>query len=98
LEQSARVFSNTADGAFAVDRRQRIVMWNRAATTLLGHPPEAVLGRRCFEVLRGRDGGGVHCRRGCELMAAARRLDMPATTEVAVRTAGGKSGGCPSER
>lgn len=82
-----QLLSNTADGLIAVDRQQRIVMWNRAATAIVGHRPEAVLGRHCFEVLCGRDAmGGAHCRRGCDLMAAARRSDLPRTCEISVNS------------
>jgi len=41
------------DGVFAVDTRQRIVLWNAACSQLLGISPKKALGRNCFEVLQG---------------------------------------------
>ena len=82
--------ANTADGAFAVDRRQTIVMWNSAATSMLGHRASVVLGRMCYEVLRGRDASGCAvCRSGCTAFEAARRLDAAPTTELATGKADG---------
>ncbi len=83
--------ANTADGAFAVDRRQRIVMWNQSAASILGKQPPEVLGRKCFEVIRGRDAcGGTVCRPGCDVLKAAHRADLPRVMEIATETAEGK--------
>src|SRR6185503_786077 len=41
--------------AFATDSRDRIVFWNRGMADLVGQTSQAVLGRRCYETLQGRD-------------------------------------------
>ena len=38
-------------GAYAIDREQRLLFWNRGAEEILGHGRQEVLGRRCCEVL-----------------------------------------------
>ena len=85
-----RVFefiANTADGVVAVNCAQTIVLWNDAATRLLGHRPEEVLGQKCYATLRGRDAEGCAvCRRGCDVISAAERLKFSPRKEIAVRT------------
>jgi len=64
---------NTAHAVFAVDGCQRILIWNRAAETLLGRSADEVTGRQCYEVVDGRVASGKRlCRRGCPVI---RRLD-----------------------
>lgn len=43
----------SSDAAFAVDRELRVVSWNDRARELLGYSAEEVLGRSCWDVLRG---------------------------------------------
>jgi PAS domain-containing protein len=43
-------WSSTADGVCAVGADGTIVLWNRAAETILGHASGDVLGRPCGEV------------------------------------------------
>ena len=40
-------------GAYVMDERRRILFWNRSAERILGHRPEEVMGRQCYEVLLG---------------------------------------------
>ncbi len=54
LEQLA----HTGDGVFAVDLHHRIILWNRAAESLLGYTAQEVLGKLCEEVIQGRDCNG----------------------------------------
>lgn len=56
------VFARVGDPAFVVDQDGHIVLWNEAAEALLGFPASDVLGRRCYEVVAGRD---PFCRRFC---------------------------------
>lgn len=52
--------------ALGVDGHHRIVLWNRAAERLLGHSATDVIGRRCYEVLDGRDSfGNRFCHGNC---------------------------------
>ena len=63
LYSLARGLSDAADGVFAIDQGQRLVLWNKAAERLLGFQASEVLGRPCYEVLAGRDrAGGVPMR------------------------------------
>jgi PAS domain S-box-containing protein len=65
---------DTADGMFVVDSEQRIVRWNAAAERILGHPSNEVLGRRCYEVVAGReDTVRRHCRKNCPVLVNALR-------------------------
>jgi DNA-binding CsgD family transcriptional regulator len=45
----------TVDGVFAVDAKQRIILWNPACAQLFGIPGRKALGRCCSEVVRGKD-------------------------------------------
>jgi PAS domain S-box-containing protein len=88
-----RVFdfiANSDDGVFAVDHLQSIVLWNERATRILGFSAEEVLGKKCYEVVCGRDDRGcVVCRRGCEAITAAKQLWPAPTRDIEVRTKGG---------
>lgn len=49
-----------------VDSEHHIVFWNRGAERLFGRPATCVLGRRCHEILAGRDVfGNRFCYAGC---------------------------------
>jgi len=69
-----QVFANTADGVFAVDSGGRVVLWNKAATRILGLGAEEALGRRCCDVLSGFDvSGNLICYPGCQVMVLSAR-------------------------
>jgi len=81
------LFEATLDGVFAVDRRQRIVFWNRAAREILGYEPDEVLGRHCYEVMRSVDGSGCAiCRNRCTTVRASLRGELSPTRDVQVDT------------
>ena len=52
-------FAHTGDGAVVVDAEQRIVVWNEAATVLLGYRSEEALGKPCYEVIKTLDSDGA---------------------------------------
>jgi PAS domain S-box-containing protein len=90
MEPVHEFVANTADGAVAVDRQQTITVWNRAACSILGRRAEDVVGRKCFEVLQGRDAKGCEvCRAGCEMFQAASRLSAPPTRDLTMRRSDG---------
>jgi DNA-binding CsgD family transcriptional regulator len=68
-----------ADGhpaAFATDSHDRVVFWNRGMGELLGRRADDALGRRCYEVLAGRDlFGNRFCYANCPVMATLREGD-----------------------
>ncbi len=85
------LLSGTADGVFAVDREQKIVLWNNAAEALLGFTAQEALGRACDEIIGGRDESGcVVCKRGCLMMMIALRHGLPPTRDVWVRAKDGR--------
>lgn len=64
-----RMFANTQDGVFAVNQAGRVVLWNRAATRILGFTAEDTLEKRCCDVMRGLDvSGNLLCYPGCQVM------------------------------
>tara|TARA_B100000315_G_C14540981_1_gene570854 strand:- start:264 stop:926 length:663 start_codon:yes stop_codon:yes gene_type:complete len=64
----------TSDGAFAVNPHQEIVYWSASAERLLGHAAKDVVGKRCYEILEGKDAENYRvCRPDCPVMANARR-------------------------
>ena len=65
------IVGSTADAAFAVDERGRIVIWNRAAEALLGYQASGILGRSCATVFGGRD---VFGNRFCDPDCAVQRM------------------------
>jgi DNA-binding CsgD family transcriptional regulator len=66
------IVSHGADGAFAVDARQRIVSWDPACEQLLGIRPGDALGSLCCEVIHGCDPrGDPFCRPGCRVAQLA---------------------------
>ena len=67
--------AHSDEAVFAMDVTDRIVLWNRGAERLLGRPAGSVLGRRCFEVMCGRDvHGNVYCIQNCPVALQAREM------------------------
>jgi len=71
--------SRSGEAVFATDGADRIVLWNRNCETLLGRTARSVIGKRCYDVMCGRDANGnVYCHRGCPAAYQAReRKDDP---------------------
>jgi len=90
VEQVFEFLSRTADGAYAVNRQQRIVFWNSSARQVLGYEPQEVLGRHCFKVLQGKDENScVVCRKNClAIEMAAREAPIPTRDMSARRKSG----------
>jgi PAS domain S-box-containing protein len=69
-----RMFANTEDGVFAVNQAGRVVLWNKAATRILGYDAGEALGKRCCDVMRGLDvSGNLLCYPGCQVMILSAR-------------------------
>jgi len=63
------------EAVFAMDVMDRVVIWNKGCERLLGRPAESVLGKRCADVLCGRDlHGNVYCVRNCPVALQAREM------------------------
>jgi DNA-binding CsgD family transcriptional regulator len=69
LDQIAR----SGEAVFAIDAADRIILWNKKCEDLLQKPARSVLGKRCYEVLGGRDANGnIYCYRNCPAAYQAR--------------------------
>jgi DNA-binding CsgD family transcriptional regulator len=61
------------EAVFAFDGNDLIILWNKACERLLGRPAYQVLGRRCYDVLCGRDvHGNRYCGASCPITTQAR--------------------------
>lgn len=74
LEEVLELLSNTADGVYATDPDGIILLWNQSAEEILGFQKEEVIGKRCYELLVGRDSAGnLLCFKGCAVLTMASR-------------------------
>jgi len=71
----SRPVDTTAEPAFATKDSGHIVAWNAAAETLLGYREAEILGKTCYETLRGRDvfGNSYCCSLNCPVRHMIRR-------------------------
>jgi PAS domain S-box-containing protein len=84
--------SNAADGVFAIDQGQRLVLWNGAAERLLGFQAYEVLGRPCHEVIAGRGRTGrITCGPNCPLLSRARGGDSVEGFDILTHTRAGQA-------
>jgi len=68
------VLAQSETPALATDIGGHIVFWNRAAERLLGRPTNQVLGRRCYDVLGGKDVfGNRFCHENCSVVSMSRK-------------------------
>src|SRR5262249_22347663 len=94
-ERSVAILGNVADGIVAVDRDERIVLWNAAAERTTGVPSEEALGRSVFDVLQRElrsEGGAVAGDR----LVPIRRGDTEvwlSLTEAVMRDPAGETAG-----
>ena len=77
------VLMDTGDGAFAVDGSGSILRWNQAAERTTGWKAGEVLGKRCHEVMNGRDpAGNLVCWPGCMVQTMARKGERPSSFDM----------------
>ena len=75
--------------ALATDNNHRIVFWNRGAERIFSRSAAEALGRRCYDVLGGRDVfGNRFCRPDCAVVAMARRSEPVRGFELQVSPTG----------
>ena len=80
-----------ADAVVAVDGEQRILLVNRAAEALLGLTARDVVGRPCYDVIRGRDKlGALVCKQACRAIALARQGEPIPSTDLLTLTKRGQ--------
>lgn len=89
---SVDTLNRASDGAFAINERQQIVMWNKAAEGLLGYQAAEVVGQYCFEVIDaiGLDGEPV-CGSECAAMACFNQGQAFGNEDLICRTRDGHS-------
>jgi len=78
----------TGEPAWAVDRVGGIVAWNAAASRTFGYPAARAVGRKCWELLQGRDAfGNRYCSEHCPLRDMALQHLAANRCRMAFRTA-----------
>ena len=75
---------NASCAAYAVSVDQTIVFWNRAAERILGFTSDEVLGRHCYEVVKGDIQGALspQCMQGCPSIRYLRAGLVPAASRM----------------
>jgi DNA-binding CsgD family transcriptional regulator len=74
--------------ALATDVGGHVIFWNRAAERLLGRPAGQALGRRCYDVLGGRDiFGNRYCHENCSVVSMSRKGESVQGFELTVNAA-----------
>ena len=77
------VLAQSETPALATDIGGHVVFWNRAAERLLGRPTNQVLGRRCYDVLGGRDVfGNRFCHENCSVLSMSRKGESVQSFEI----------------
>lgn len=90
MDEMEELFGETADGLFAVDQNQRIVLWTAAAETLTGIKARDALGHPCH-ILEGRDEWGESiCTKDCHIFQALRQGQPPPSDDLIVRRPDGR--------
>jgi DNA-binding CsgD family transcriptional regulator len=86
--------SRSGEAVFAIDSSDRVVLWNKKCEELLEKSAKSVLGKRCDEVIGGRDAqGNIYCYRNCPVAYQARekKSEPVARFPLTVQTGKGKS-------
>jgi PAS domain S-box-containing protein len=74
--------------ALATDGHGHVVFWNRAAERVFGRTSNQVLGRRCYDVMGGRDVfGNRFCYENCSVLSMTRKGENVRSFEIAVQSA-----------
>jgi PAS domain S-box-containing protein len=82
--------SRTDDGVFAVDEDQRIIYWNAGAEKILGYSAQDVIGRSCFDVMKGFDESSKQvCYLDCPIIDCAKAGLPTPGREIKVRAKDG---------
>jgi PAS domain S-box-containing protein len=90
MDTIVAALERATEGAFLIDRNQRITFWNRAAQEMLGYAPAEVLGRLCFDVIQGRDDHDhAWCRGNCSVTARAKTGQPVETFNTLAKTKAG---------
>jgi PAS domain S-box-containing protein len=87
------LLADSADGVYAVNLSQQIVLWNEGAERLLGWKAEEVLGKLCYEVIAGASDpdadGQRFCQAQCLVIRRARRARVTPSHRLLIATQDG---------
>lgn len=87
LRPLLEAFTNSPDAVFVTDRRNRIVLWNKAVERLLGYSASEVVGYSCGGVILGLDHfGNRYCSDPCPVVQIANRGESVRRFELQMRT------------
>jgi DNA-binding CsgD family transcriptional regulator len=79
----------TGEPAYAVDRHGTIVAWNAAASRAFGYRSPEAVGRKCWELLQGRDAfGNQYCSESCPMRQMALQHKAVNRCRMSFQTAG----------
>lgn len=85
--------ARSGEAVFAIDSADRIILWNKKCEELLGRAARTVLGKRCYEVLNGRDAqGNIYCYRNCPVAFQARERPKDPVQRFPLSVEVGKDG------
>jgi PAS domain S-box-containing protein len=85
--------ARSGEAVFAIDSSDRIVLWNKKCEEMLGRPARAVLGKRCYDVIAGRDASGnIYCYRNCPVAFQARERKSDPVSRFPLRLPMGDGG------
>lgn len=88
----AEMLAVTADGGCAIDAEGRIVLWNRAAESMLGYTVREAVGRQCCDLLMGDDENGNRlCGRGCHIVDLVKMRTPVHSFDMRTRTKTGSA-------
>jgi PAS domain S-box-containing protein len=86
-----QILARSGDGVFAVGPEGRVVLWNRAAETILGWSAREVMGRPCCDVFVGVDDHGNRlCYKGCHVMSLVKLGEPVQHFDMQTRTKAGR--------
>lgn len=90
MDNFFQMLDSAADGAFVISEDQRIVYWNEAAQEMLGYTAQEVIGRNCYDILKGCDDDiqPICCRR-CRVTTTTLAGNTVPNYDLAVRTKSG---------
>src|SRR3712207_6298019 len=83
--------ARTADAVFVVDPNYRIVHWDVRSESLTGLMSEEMIGKPCYEVLRGEcEGGSTFCEHQCSVMRLAQAGQPVSNYDMRISTRWGQ--------
>jgi DNA-binding NarL/FixJ family response regulator len=86
------VLSQSDAPALATDATGHVIFWNHAAELLLGRGGRQVMGRRCYDVVCGRDiFGNRFCHENCAVLSMSRKAEAVRPFELVVGSGAPKS-------